>query len=59
MSPKVWLPVIIVFFVVLVFAGLRLITVPPQERAAAVHADGNIAGSLLQHLMGPKSDEEN
>jgi len=59
MSPKVWLPVIVVFIVVLVFAGLRLITMPPQERGAAVHADGNIASSLLNHLMGPKSDDEN
>lgn len=63
MSPRVWLPVIFVFLVVLLFAGLRLTTapleavLPPGSRA--IHADPNLARSILNHLAGPKNDDEN
>ncbi len=61
MSHKVWLPVILVFIVVLIFAGLRLSSVQVATDGAAqnaVNADPNLAHSLLKHLLGPKNDDQ-
>jgi len=63
MSPRVWLPVIFVFLVVLLFAGLRLTTTPLEAvnppGSRTIQADPNLARSILNHLAGPKNDDEN
>lgn len=61
MPPKLWLPVIIVFFFVLVFAGMRLGTEPitvQTKPSSPIHADPNWTNRLLQRIAGPPTAEE-
>lgn len=61
MAPRVWLPAIVVFFVVMLLAGLRLTSPVPHaktNKSKAVHADSNVARELLRRLSGPPTSEE-
>lgn len=62
MQPRIWLPAIVVFFVVMLLAGLRLTSPTPfvakTEKGKTVHADPNVANGLLRRLGGPPTSEE-
>lgn len=60
MTPRVWLPVIVVFLVVLIFASLRLSSAPYAKRTTtgALQANPNIALGVMQRIKGPPTDEQ-
>lgn len=58
MAPKIWLPVIVVFFVVLLFAGLRLTTemVATANKPApeVIRADSNWMNRVIEAVNKDK-----
>lgn len=60
MWARVWIPVIVVFLLVLIFASLRLSSSQYAKRAAsaAMQTNPDLALSIMQRVSGPPTDEQ-